>query len=42
MFAEALVRELLDIGGKRVGIGDFRPSRRGPFGRFKVVSWKRK
>lgn len=42
MFGEALVRELLDLGGKRVGLGDFRPARRGPFGRFVVTSWKKK
>lgn len=41
MFGEAIVRELLDLGGKRVGLGDFRPARRGPFGRFVVTSWKR-
>lgn len=41
MFGEALVRELLDLGGKRVGLGDFRPARRGPFGRFVVTGWKK-
>lgn len=41
LFSETLVRELLDIAGKRIGLGDFRPARRGPFGRFKVVSWKK-
>lgn len=40
VFGERIVRELVDIGGKRCGLGDFRPARRGPFGRFKVVSWK--
>lgn len=39
MFDKQLVRELLDLAGSRVGIGDFRPARRGPFGRFKVVTW---
>ena len=28
----------LDTRG--VGLGDFRPSRKGPFGRFSVVEWK--
>lgn len=41
MFGERLVRDLFDLAGSRVGLGDFRPSRRGPFGRFKVVSWKK-
>lgn len=40
LFAERLVRELVDIGGKRVGLGDFRPARRGPFGRFVVTHWR--
>ena len=41
LFSESVVRELLDLGGTRIGMGDFRPARRGPFGRFKVASWKR-
>lgn len=40
IFSATVVRELVDIGGKRIGIGDFRPARRGPFGRFKVVGWR--
>ena len=40
MFSVALVRELLDLAGQRIGVGDFRPARKGPFGRFKVVNWK--
>lgn len=40
MFSEATVRQLVDIAGKRLGLGDFRPQRKGPFGRFVVVSWK--
>ena len=35
-----LVREILDAAGKRIGLGDFRPARKGPFGKFVVVSWK--
>lgn len=41
LFSDALVRELLDLAGKRIGLGDFRPARRGPFGRFKVTEWKK-
>ncbi len=33
------VRQLVDDAGKRCGVGDYRPSRKGPFGRFKVVQW---
>lgn len=40
LFSERLIRELVDTAGQRVGLGDFRPARRGPFGRFKVVNWK--
>jgi hypothetical protein len=38
----ALVRQLFDTAGKRIGLGDFRPSRKGPFGKFCVVSWEEK
>lgn len=33
------VRELFDIGGKRIGLGDFRPQRKGIFGRYVVTRW---
>jgi hypothetical protein len=32
-----LIHELLVEGGKRIGLGDFRPEKGGPFGRFQVV-----
>lgn len=31
---------LLTEAGQTIGIGDFRPERRGPFGCFQIVSWK--
>lgn len=34
------VHEMLSDAGRRAGIGDFRPSKGGPFGRFQVVAWK--
>lgn len=34
------IHELLTDAGKRAGLGDFRPQRGGPFGRFLVTSWK--
>lgn len=34
-----LLREILDAAGKRIGLGDFRPDCKGPFGRFVVVKW---
>lgn len=39
MFDPKLVRQLIDDAGSRVGLGDFRPDRKGPFGRFKVIAW---
>lgn len=35
-----LLREIVDTAGKRIGLGDFRPDCKGPFGRFKVTNWK--
>jgi hypothetical protein len=35
-----LVRDLIDAAGKRIGLGDFRPACKGPFGKFVVVSWQ--
>ncbi len=35
-----LLREIVDAAGSRIGLGDFRPDRKGPFGKFKVVFWQ--
>lgn len=35
-----LVRNIVDDAGSKVGIGDWRPAKRGPFGRFEVVLWE--
>lgn len=40
MFNDKTVRMLVDDAGKKVGLGDYRPSRKGPFGRFVVKNWK--
>lgn len=40
MFDPKFVRILVDDAGKKVGIGDYRPQRKGPFGRFVVSSWR--
>jgi hypothetical protein len=40
MFAPDFVRLLVDDAGSKVGLGDFRPARKGPFGRFFVTSWE--
>lgn len=39
-FSDKMVRTLVDDAGSKIGLGDFRPARKGPFGRYKVVSWR--
>lgn len=34
-----LCHQLLTEAGLQIGIGDFRPEKRGPFGSFRVVKW---
>lgn len=34
------MRELVDATGSRVGLCDFRPEKKGPFGRFAVTHWE--
>jgi hypothetical protein len=38
MISPELVEELLDLAGRLVGVGDYRPEKSGPFGRFRVVN----
>jgi hypothetical protein len=40
MFSEKSVRLLIEDAGKKIGLGDFRPARKGPFGRFSIIGWK--
>lgn len=35
-FHDVILPDLLSAAGHRIGIGDFRPAKGGPFGRFKV------
>ncbi len=35
-----LFREIIDKAGSAIGLGDFRPDCKGPFGKFKVTNWK--
>jgi len=35
-----VVKECLEIAGKYVGIGDWRPQKKGKFGKFQVVNWE--
>ncbi len=40
LMSEKQAREIVDNAGARVGLLDFRPATKGPFGRFNVVQWK--
>lgn len=40
MFSEKTARLLIDDAGRKVGLGDFRPARKGPFGRFSITGWR--
>lgn len=35
-----LVREVFDTAGRKIGLCDYRPQRKGPFGRFRVDEWE--
>jgi len=35
-----VLKEIFDIAGKIVGVGDWRPAKKGMFGKFQVISWK--
>lgn len=36
---EQAIRKLFDMAGRRCGVGDFRPNRKGIYGQFIVKSW---
>lgn len=38
----SVLKEILERSGKFVGIGDWRPSKKGRFGKYQVTSWKEK
>jgi hypothetical protein len=42
LITETLIRDVVKSAGDLVGIGDFRPACKGPFGRFEVVKWEEK
>ena len=39
IISRKLMREIVDAAGNRIGLGDFRPDTKGPFGRFVVTNW---
>ena len=40
MLGAKFLRNIIDDAGKRIGLGDFRPACKGPFGRFVVTQWE--
>lgn len=40
LLSPEMAHQLLSEAGQSIGIGDFRPEKRGPFGRFRVTEWK--
>ena len=40
LLTEGQLRQVVDDGGSRVGLLDFRPEKKGPFGRFMVTHWE--
>lgn len=40
IIAPKMFRDLVDIAGSHIGLGDFRPDTKGPFGRFVVTAWR--
>jgi hypothetical protein len=38
----AVLKEVIDIAGRIVGVGDWRPAKKGPFGKFQVTLWREK
>ena len=39
IIGEKIFRQVVDDAGKRIGLGDFRPACKGPYGKFVVISW---
>ena len=39
ILSQSIFRLIVDDAGSRVGLGDYRPSSKGPYGRFHVVRW---
>jgi len=40
LISDQELREVVDATGSRVGVLEFRPERKGSFGRFRVTGWK--
>lgn len=40
LISVGLFREIIDAAGKKIGLGDYRPQTKGPYGKFVVTEWK--
>jgi len=40
LLAPKMLREIVDAAGSRIGLGDFRPQTKGPFGKYVVTNWE--
>ena len=40
MISQKMIREIVDNTGARIGLFEYRPECKGPFGRFVVTNWK--
>jgi len=40
IIGERMMRQIVDDAGKRIGLGDFRPACKGPYGRYVVTLWQ--
>lgn len=40
VISAGLLRAIVDDAGRKVGLGDFRPGTKGPFGKFVVTQWR--
>jgi hypothetical protein len=38
--SQSLFRLICDDAGNRIGLADYRPSKKGPYGRFHIVKWE--
>jgi hypothetical protein len=35
-----VVKKIFEAAGSKIGVGDFRPAKKGPFGMFSVTGWE--
>jgi hypothetical protein len=40
VISEMVVMKIFDVAGTKAGLGDFRPQKKGPFGRFTITDWR--